>query len=355
MERHLKPIGGEHWFNDNLFDNSVDNFKDTSGIFLSGGQSAIRFILEDLNISSNEFVLVPSYLCPSILQNFKKLNVKYEFYKVNKDLSIDIEDINKKLNLLEVKALFLINYFGFYHKEEAIKYLNQLKDKGIIIIEDAVQMLWFCRKRYIGDYIFNSYRKFLPIDGSIVLCNKKISYEFEKDDYYKNIKLARSKKTEFQNNYIGSEEEFLSLYEKAEKEYSKRERILGMDDKSKELLSKIDYKFILKKRKENYCYLFDKLIYNENIQIIYDKNLIEDNVVLGFPILIKKRDEIRIKMREENIYCPVHWDILNESWAVEYVDSRYISKNIITLPIDQRYDLDDMDRVIENINKLVRS
>ncbi|MVX62347.1 DegT/DnrJ/EryC1/StrS aminotransferase family protein [Clostridium chromiireducens] len=355
MGRYLKPIGGEQWFDINLFDNKLDNLKNTKAVLLSGGQSAIAFILENINIKDDEYILSPSYLCPSILYNFKKTNIKYEFYKINKDLSIDFADIEEKVKKLKINTIFFIDYFGFYHNEETIKYLKELQKQNITLIEDAVQMLWFDRKKFIGNYIFNSYRKFLPIDGSIVLCNKIKKYSFQKDNYYESVNLARAKKTIFQNFNIGYEEEFLNLYEKAEEEYYKRNDIIGMDEESKKMLSKVDYKFILKKRKENYCYLYDRLIQNDKIRIIYNKELIDDSSVLGLPILIETRDEIRSKLREFNIYCPVHWNILKEDWSDKYADSKYVSSRIMTLPIDQRYDFEDMDKMISCINNLVGS
>ncbi|OOM77938.1 TDP-4-oxo-6-deoxy-D-glucose transaminase [Clostridium puniceum] len=355
MERYLKPIGGEQWFDINLFDDKLNKFKSTEAVFLNSGQSAIRFILKDIGIRDGEYILMPSYLCPTILYSFKKLNIKYEFYKINKDLSIDLDDVKSKMNKFNIKAVFFINYFGFYHNEDTIEYLLQLKNRDIIIIEDAVQMLWFNRKKFIGDYVFNSYRKFLPIDGSIVLCNKTKKIDFEEDNYYEKVNLARAKKTLFQNFNIGSEEEFLNLYEEAEVEYYKREKIIGMDYESKKMLSKVAYEFIHKKRKENYSYLHNLLIENKKIQIMYSKNRINDNTILGLPILIKNRDEIRRKLREVSIYCPVHWNILHEDWCNKYADSKFVSTRIITIPIDQRYDLNDMERIaniIENIDDI---
>lgn len=354
MEGYIKPIGGEQWFDINLFDNKLDNFKHLKGVLLSGGQGSIQFILEDIDINHDEYILVPAYLCPSILHNFKRLNIKYKFYKVNKDLSIDLNDIEEKISKFKIKAVFLINYFGFYHHKQTIDYLKQLQKQDIIIIEDAVQMLWFSKKeQFFGDYIFNSYRKFLPIDGSIILCNKNKRYNFKKDSYSENINLARIKKTAFQKFSVGNEKEFLSLYEKAEEEYYKRQNIIGMDGEAKKMLSKVDYKFIFDKRKENYCYLYDNLIENNKIQIIYNKKLIEDNSVLGLPVLIENRDEIRKKLRKFNIYCPVHWDILNEGWSGEYINSRYISRKILTIPIDQRYETNDMKRLVDVIQNFL--
>ena len=355
MGGYIKPIGGEQWFDIELFDKRVNNFQNIEAVFLMGGQSAIRFILEDIEIKYDEYILMPSYLCPSILHHIKKLKIKYEFYKINKDLSIDLEDIKEKVSKLKIKAVFFIDYFGFYHGKETLEYFQVLKNHNIIIVEDAVQMLWFNRRKFMGNYVFNSYRKFLPIDGAIVLCNKFKKFNAIKNSYYDSVNLARSKKTVFEKFGIGKEDEFLSLYEKAEEEYYKAECILGIDHETKKMLAMVDSNYISDIRRRNYIYLYDELIQNNQIQIIFDKNFIEDNTILGLPILIENRDDIRRKLREFNIYCPVHWDILKEEWLEKYTDSIYVSKRIITLPIDQRYDLEDMDRVISSISNLIRS
>ncbi|WP_027637202.1 DegT/DnrJ/EryC1/StrS family aminotransferase [Clostridium butyricum] len=351
MDRHLKVIGGEHWFTNKLFSENLDNFNNTNAIFLSGGQSAIRFILKDIDMKNNQYILIPSYLCPTILYNFEDLGVKYKFYKVNSDLSIDLDDVCSKINKNNIKAIFFINYFGFYHDKKTILFLERLKNQGIIIIEDSVQMLWFEKKNFIGNYVFNSYRKFLPIDGSIVLCEKIEKYDFVDDNYNYFIRIARQKKTLFNKFKFGNEDEFLDLYEKAEQEYYKRKHIIGMDNKSKKLLSMIDYNFIFKKRLENYCYLYDKLKENNKIKILYSKESIKNNCILGMPIIVENRDSIRKKMREFNIYCPVHWNILKEEWVNKYRESKYLAKRILTLPVDQRYNFEDMNRVIKIISE----
>ena len=268
-------------------------------------------------------------------------------------MSINLYDVRDNLEKFKINSIFFIDYFGFYHNQHTIEYLKKIQNQGITIIEDAVQMLWFNKRNFIGDYVFNSYRKFIPIDGSIILCNKIKKYEFKKDNYYEKVNCARIKKTAFQNLAIGNEGEFLDLYEEAEEEYYKREYINGMDEASRRMLSKIDYKFIFNRRKENYFYLHDRLVKNNNVKIIFKKDLIIDNSVLGLPILIDNRDEIRKKLRLDSIYCPVHWNILNEKWSNKYVESRYVSKKIITLPIDQRYNINDMERLAAAIEDVI--
>ncbi|WP_434304817.1 DegT/DnrJ/EryC1/StrS family aminotransferase [Clostridium botulinum] len=147
MEGHIKPIGGEFWFQSSVLDSNQDNFKGLNAVFLSGGQDALRFIIEDISFENDEYILMPSYLCPTILHNFKRKNINFIFYEIDEELSINLKDIENKINNYKVKAVFFIDYFGFYHNDNTIDFLKKLQRKGVILIEDAVQMLWFSKKK----------------------------------------------------------------------------------------------------------------------------------------------------------------------------------------------------------------
>lgn len=353
MSGCLKPIGGEHWFDTNIFDNELDNFKDSNFTFLRGGQSALSFIVHDLQIKNDEYILVPAYLCPTILWNFDRNRVNYAFYNINLDLSINLDDLSKKVDNYKVKAVFFINYFGFYHNDNTVNFLKMLKNRGIVIIEDAVQMLWFTEENFIGNYVFNSYRKFLPIDGSIVISKTHGKYDSIKDEYYEYMNNARMKITAFVKYGIGKMEEFVELFSKANEVYNDSTIIYGITDISKYLLSKVNYKYIGNIRKQNYCYLYDKLSKNNRIKVLFGKEHIGDTIPIGFPILIKHRDNVKRALRSKSIYCAAHWPIFNEVWVKDYPVSIYLTNALLTLPIDQRYDMEDMDRLINELSYIL--
>lgn len=354
MEGHIKPYGGEFWFDDKIFSSDSNNLNNENLILLSGGQSAIDFILNNINFKDDEYLLMPSYLCPTILYNINRRKIQYIFYEINEDLSINLEDLETKINYYKIKAVFFINYFGFFHQDSTLKYLRTLQNKGIILIEDGVQMLWFSRSdNFIGDYIFNSFRKFLPIDGSIVLCNKTCNLNEINDEYSKLIGEARVRKTEYIKSGIGIEEEFLYLFKKADEAYYDRDEAYGMDIDSKLKLNKVDYPKIKKLREENYKYIYQNLKNCRKLSILFNSDLIKDNVPLGLPICINNRDLIRKKLREYSIFCPVHWDIRDQSWAKDFLKSKKLSECILTIPIDWRYDKKDLDYFLSTINKLL--
>ncbi|NFQ38734.1 DegT/DnrJ/EryC1/StrS aminotransferase family protein, partial [Clostridium botulinum] len=69
MTRNFKyPIGGEFWFEDKFQDKNIFNDIESQGVLLSGGDSAIRFILNEISFKSHEVIALPSYLCPTIVK-----------------------------------------------------------------------------------------------------------------------------------------------------------------------------------------------------------------------------------------------------------------------------------------------
>lgn len=348
MERCIKPIGGEFWFYDGILNNEINNFNNIDSMLLNGGQSSLEFILQDIHLKEHEFILMPSYLCPTILYKFTKKDINVVFYEINEDLSINLNNVKELIERFNVKALFFIDYFGFYHKEETLTYFKTLKENGIILIEDAVQMLWFNKlNKFIGDYVFNSYRKFFPCDGSMVLCPNPIKYSILKDEYYILMAEARTKKTEYIKSNIGAEEDFLNKFSEAEEWYYKRETINAMDIESRNYLDHVDYPMVSKQRLNNYVYLYDKLKNIKEAKILFNKDRLKDNVPLTMPLLINNRDFVRKELRKYNIYCPIHWDITQESFAQKFIKSQEVSKSILSIPIDWRYDEKDMDCFLE--------
>jgi dTDP-4-amino-4,6-dideoxygalactose transaminase len=344
----VMSIGGEFWFDLNLFKREPESLDEC--IMLSGGQCSINFIIGDMKLKKEDVVLLPSYLCPSILHWFKRKGINYIFYKIKKDLSIDLDDLEFCLNKLKPKAVFFINYFGFHHSKETRDFLTQLKLKGIKIIEDAVQMLWVKENdKFIGNYVFNSLRKFVPIDGSFLLCEKRdLQVASPLDNYLELSYKSRMLKTLYQCFDIGTEEEFLNCFELAEKAYYDRKEIQSIDEKSLELIKKLDIDFIKSRRVNNYKYLCDKLK-KAGIEYLFEYNSNHEIIPLGLPIIIENRDSIRKDLRRKGIYCPVHWDIRDEEWVENFKDSYYIADKILTIPIDQRYETEDMDRLLNEL------
>ena len=315
--------------------------------FTGGGYYSLIKIIKDLELKDDEEVLLPSYLCSSMLIPFKTNNVCYKFYKIDKKLTIDIDDLNSRINK-HTKAILFINYFGFPQKMEIVKYLKKIKKQGLILIEDCVHS-FFSDFEIIGNYAFNSFRKFLPLDGSVILSDKKIEC---KSPCKTNIKylLLKSlgqflRRLTVHYQLIDMSNTFLTLFRWADKEYYKKSNV-KFCWLNKFLLTKYDINQIADQRRNNYKKMLEQYA---DITLF---NRINKNITpLGFPVLAKNRDVFRKKLISENIFCPVHWELPDEIDMVEFKESYYISRHIITLSISEKLTTSDLEYLKLNMEE----
>ena len=77
----------------------------------------------------------------------------------------------------------------------------------------------------------------------------------------------------------------------------------------------------------------------------------ENKVPLGYIIFHKNRDKLRNYLIKKRIFCGVHW----QSKSIPLKNKSFFSKkmmlNSITIPIDQRYNYNDMEYIAKNLYK----
>lgn len=69
-----------------------------------------------------------------------------------------------------------------------------------------------------------------------------------------------------------------------------------------------------------------------------------------YPLYIDGGGEMRKKLQKEKIYIPVLWPDVFDICSEEELECD-MARNIIPLPCDQRYSLDDMNYLIGEIMK----
>ncbi|MDE7104438.1 MAG: hypothetical protein K2O36_01000, partial [Ruminococcus sp.] len=120
---------------------------------------------------------------------------------------------------------------------------------------------------------------------------------------------------------------------------------IKMDSVSAEIIANTDINEIRKRRIAN-----AKIIYSR-LSTLPVKPLVDlpdwDNVCpLFVPVLVpeNERDSLRKHLIDNGIYCPVHWP---EVMGAEVG----LRKNELSLICDQRYSMEDMERMMDCISK----
>jgi len=349
-------IGGEHVVSpDILFRKSkgylsglIRDFKDDYIVnFTFGGYYSLLAIIDAIKsaFDNDSVVLFPSYLCPSILKPFKSREIKYKFYKIDENLFVDTDYL---ISIIDnnVKSVLFIDYFGASQIDQLQPVLEILKSKKIIIIQDIVQCLQIRKDKLFGDYIFNSFRKFFPFEGSILLSKRKMDIDFRKGSnrYIKYKRIGQFLRYFHVKYNLGSSKHFLSFFRKAEDCYYKND-ILRMPKFNFRQLNKYDIEFIANKQKYYFNQLFN--VFSDKVPGLLHKN---NFVPLGFVIKIDGRDSVRGYLFKQNIFSPIHWILPVEIDAKVFSKSINLSSLILTLPLigltEQKFKY-----LFENINK----
>jgi hypothetical protein len=291
-------------------------------IRLNSGRNAFEYILRSRKYNQ---VLFPYYMCDVLLEPVKKLGLDYKFYHINESFEPVLNPGIIKKN----EAFLYINYFGICdHLVQA------LPEKFPSLIIDNSQA--FFSKPVSSFDTFYSPRKFFGVpDGGYLFTDKKLQKGIEKGTSGERIKhLVKRMESGAQSGF-----DYFLENEKA----IGNQPVMKMSVLTESLLRNIDYNAVREKRTDNFKILHEYLRGKNKIQI----PVVEPKPALAYPFL-PERKGLRQHLRKHNILIPVYWpNVLKwvKSKEIEYK----FADEIIALPVDQRYSLKDMNRIINTV------
>jgi hypothetical protein len=106
----------------------------------------------------------------------------------------------------------------------------------------------------------------------------------------------------------------------------------------------IDWAWVSRKRRENWV-LLDQIL-SDRVERLHH-SLPEDVVPLGYVVRLPDRDRVRERLRQQRIFCPVHWPLPEDVDVHRFPEASALSQQCLTLPIDQRYGEGDMVRLAD--------
>lgn len=92
-----------------------------------------------------------------------------------------------------------------------------------------------------------------------------------------------------------------------------------------------------------------KSLDNKKVIPLYNEKS-EDFIPFSFPVLVDERDRFRKYLMEHKIYCAVHWPMETKEQC-EIKTNMELTKHMLSLPLDQRYDLEHMKYMVEIVNE----
>ena len=291
---------------------------------LNAARNCFEYVLRARNYAK---VYLPYYTCEVLLEPVQKADIDYEFYSINEKL----EPVALPL-LAENEAFLYTNYFGL--KQQCVERLAQ--HYGSQLIVDNAQA--FYADPLKGIDTFYSARKFFGVpDGAYLYTDKLLQQEFEQDyscermsQLLKRIDLgAEAGYSDFRKNDD-------ALCHQAIKKMSKL---------TSAILSNIDYAEARKKRRENFQMLDGALGHKNHLHFALN----DDCVPMAYPYLTND-DELKQKLIENKIFVATYWPNVMD-WCEEKTWEYQLAQRTCFLPVDQRYGQEDMNKILNVLQK----
>lgn len=332
-----REIGSEFW-DVPITDKEKTIFPDSAQWFLSG-RSALQAIIND--IKGCYTVAMPSWCCDSMVKPFVDAGYLVRFYPVIWDKGL-YQNIDTNCDVL-----FLMDYFGY----SATKL--DIHDYKGVVIRDITQSM-FSTSYSDANYYFGSLRKWCGVwtGGYLWTQDGHRVDDISSDDkgYVNKRKEAMRLKSLYiscQKNNQGSkvtDKAYLSIYEDAE-EILEQIGVAKASERDYELAQKLDLDFLISSRRTN-----AEVLRNALADWLVFPEMKNDDCPMFVPIIVPdgKRDELRKYLIKNDIYCPIHWP-LSSYHRINEIE-QFIYKNELSLVCDQRYNNEDMNRVVDSIN-----
>ncbi len=292
---------------------------------LNCGRNCLAYLIEAKNIKK---IYLPYFLCASIANVCKRAEIEVEYYSIDERLLPTFEK-----PLQEGEWLYLVNYYGQLTNGQIRAY----KKRFSRIIVDNAQA--FFQKPVKGVDTLYTCRKFFGVaDGAYLYTDARLKRELPQDYSYDRMGflLGRYERTanEFYSEYVANNKRFADA------------EIATVSAITRNLMRAADEKKAAKIRTQNFKALH---------AAFQGKNALRLNVPHGafaYPLYVKNGAEIRKQLQKENIYIPTLWPDVFEVAKEDSFEYR-LAQNILPIPVDQRYGIEDMCYIYQQIMRYV--
>lgn len=286
---------------------------------LNNARSCLHYIIKAKKYTN---IYLPYYLCGSVSQKLDVIGVKYSYYHVDREFCPELD-----VNISDDQCVYIVNYYGQLTNERIVefkkKYRNLIIDNVQAYFQrpvEGVDTLYSCRK-YIG----------VP-DGGYLATEKRIDDIFEPD-------LSAGRMDHLLGRLEESANKYYDAFKKNDESFDDS-CIRRMSKITDSLLNAVDYDYVINKRNQNFQYLHSKL---------RDTNHLAIKCPIGpfaYPYFVDNADEIRAKLIRHKTYVARLWPDINE--GANRLEKEFVN-NILPLPVDQRYGIEEMKRIVDTI------
>lgn len=322
--------------------------------YLRTGREALMYASCNCKPGKEAVILCPAYCCWSMTAPFEFTGWTIVYYRLNEDLTIDETYLDELLRCCRPDAILTMNFYGSADTRSAIANVKSFNEK-ITVIEDFSHCT-FCLEKIFNeqvDFYVTSIRKSIGVcDGALVLSKQPTNKHYI-GSVAPDFGVLRNGAQKMKGRYafsksLDDKDVFLSELRQGEEMIDKLDGVHPISEISERMIASINGEEIAFARRENMKHLGTLL--NGKLKMIPGLERSFDGAPFSLPILVENRDAIQKQLAQKGVYAPVLWPIDEKARKICEV-SAYVSDHMLSIPIDQRYNYDD----IEDIASIVLS
>lgn len=291
-------------------------------IALNCGRNCLAYLFKSRGIKK---LKVPYFICNSIFNVCDREGVEKVYYHIDESFRP-----TQDLKLENDEWLYLVNLYGQLSNEEIKGYVEKF---GRVIVDQAND--YFAEPIPSVDTFYTCRKWFGVADGALLFTTSALDDELEVDESFNRMEFLLGR-------YERTANEFYSGYNTNNK-YFIDQPIKQMSKLTRNLLHGIDYTFVEQRRRENYAYLHERLCSMNQ--------LTPKPATFMYPLMIENGAALRKKLQAEKIYIPTLWPTVFEVADEKSLEYK-MAENILPLPIDQRYGIEEMEYMANRIMEL---
>lgn len=302
----------------------------TEAIRYQSGRAAMQAVLE-----SNRFekVLMPSYICDSIITAAQKANVEVALY----DLDGSLYPKGLPNELPQNWGLVYVNYFGLCGKN-ILRLLDRIPN-GRLIIDNSHAL--FDRPTSALASIYSP-RKFVGLpDGGLLIASSQLKIDPPEEEDQGSFE--RMKYLLIRMAYTAREG--YADFDKARNSLSNLPP-LAMSRLTQRLMKSIRWDEVIDRRRENFKVMAAMMDTVNQIHWSLDDN----GVPLCYPLILRncEVDKLKAELIERNVYTATYWPDVFPRAKPSTIEATLLYDTLF-LPIDQRMSATQ----VEEVGKLV--
>ena len=319
------------------------------GSWTVSGRTALLALLKTLKGQGIRKVLLPAYMCQSVMQPVLACGLEADYYPVSETLAA-LPQPEKNA------AILLIHYFGWLNP--STEELRRECAGSDVLIEDFTQSVlssWQVPPKTTS-LIFFSMRKLgpVPLGGWL---NREISLPRMPPAYqaifWKSVAARLMKYRHHQQegeSGPGDEPAYLRIFQSVERALDRSAEPCRLDADALKLILGNDWQSAAQARRRNWSTLHALLA---GAGEPFFNALPESVVPLGYILKAGKRKDQQAALSAAQIICPVLWPLPPEIDKKRFPVSHRLSQSLLTLPIDQRYGEEEMEAIARVIRAVV--